>query len=304
VGSTALAPVDQGVFQGGRLVLTLRLVVERSIAEAEERAGRELFSDALQGRGGARSARTLARHLGYRGRPGPAVVLATRIRATVGDPAHRVEAAARRAAARELSGAATRALVGSLDEEVAAILRPEGADALARQIIDHVGRVAPGVTIEVGISDAREDLTTLDAAGREAASAALLAGRIGAAVLNFADLGLYKLMFDTSYGERVEQHVERWIGPLVRYDAEHGTPLCATLREVLGGASQAEAADSLSIHVSTLKYRLDRIREVLADDFREPEARFNIELALRLRESMKALGAPVDTGPADSFQRE
>ena len=44
-------------------------------------------------------------------------------------------------------------------------------------------------------------------------------------------------------------------------------------------------------HPSTLKYRLNRIREVLGHDFTRPEVRFNIELALRLRECSESLAA-------------
>ena len=73
VGSTALGPVDRTTFHGGRLVLALRLLIERSIAEAEERLGRDLIQDALLRGGDGAVPAGLAARLGCDD-DGPAVV--------------------------------------------------------------------------------------------------------------------------------------------------------------------------------------------------------------------------------------
>ena len=301
VGSTALAPVDLSVFQGGRLVLALRLLVERSIVEAEDRAGRELLSDALQNRGGARTAAALAARLGYHDAIGPAVVLAARIRST-GRPGRRLAAAARRAVVQEL-GSVERALVGSPDDDVVAILRPDGADLIGRQVVDRVRASSAGLAVHVGISDADPALADLARAHREAVAGAVLAERAGVPVLCFGDLGLHKLMFDITHRDRTDEHVERWIGPLLRYDEAHRTCLRETLTRHLCGENQHDTARALSIHPSTLKYRLGRIREVLGVDFTRAEVRFNIELALRLQQCTEALAADDDPGPAGTARR-
>ncbi len=141
----------------------------------------------------------------------------------------------------------------------------------------------------MGISDVSPKLTDLAASYREATAAAGVAERSGIAVLRFGDLGLYKLLFDAGHNGRIDAHIDRWIGPLLRYDQEHKSQLCQTLSEFLCGDNQADTARVLSIHPSTLKYRLGRIREVLGQDYTAAEARFNIQLALRLRESSAAI---------------
>ena len=40
-------------------------------------------------------------------------------------------------------------------------------------------------------------------------------------------------------------------------------------------------ADRLGVHVSTIRYRLARLRELFGDDLDDPEARFELALALR-----------------------
>jgi hypothetical protein len=272
VGSATLGPVDHSVLQGGRLVLALRLLVERSVAEAEDRAGRELLADALANRGGARTARALAARLGHRDGTGPGVVVVVR----AAGPASRT-------ALQELR-AVEHALAGPAEDDVVGVLRPETVDVTVRQVVGHVGP-----SVHVGVSDVCPDLADLARAHREASAAAVLAERRGLAVLRFADLGLHRIMFDARHGERADEHVERWIGPLLRYDSEHGTCLCETLAQYLRGENQHDTAHALSIHPSTLKYRLNRIRELLGHDVTRADERFNLELALRLRECTESL---------------
>jgi sugar diacid utilization regulator len=290
VGSTALGPVDHTTFQGARLVLALRLLIERSVAEAEERAGRDLLMDALLHRGGGRTSAALATRLGYEAH-GPAVIVAVRVR--TGDGTRR-EGAGRRdtSVIREELRGGGRGLVGAIGAEVIAILRPEDAEPRARRIL---GRVAPELGVAVGISDARHDLRDLEPGYREALVAVALAEGSPSGLLRFADLGLHRLLFDVAHVDRVEEHIQRWIGPLLRYDAAHQARLVETLACFLTGEGHKDTARTLSIHPSTLKYRLRRIREILDVDFTRADVRFNIELALRLKEGLRNLHR--DGGP-------
>jgi DNA-binding PucR family transcriptional regulator len=148
-----------------------------------------------------------------------------------------------------------------------------------------VAALAPDLDLRVGVSDVDPQMRDLARAHREATAAAALAARASVRLLRFTDLGLHRLMFDVAKPDRVDEHVERWIGPLLRYDAAQRANLVDTLARFLRCGNQVESARELSIHPSTLKYRLGRIREILGVDFLAADARFNIELALRLRES-------------------
>jgi DNA-binding PucR family transcriptional regulator len=47
-------------------------------------------------------------------------------------------------------------------------------------------------------------------------------------------------------------------------------------------------ADALHVHRQTVRYRLTRLRELFGDALEDPEARFELELALRGRVGMGA----------------
>jgi hypothetical protein len=298
VGSTELGPVDHATFQCGRLVLALRLLIERSVVEAEERAGRHLLQDVLLHRGGGLTSAALAAQLGYE-EDGPAAVLAIRTPLPAGGGA-RLESAGRRATAavREELRAGHRGLVGVIGEDIIAIVRPETAEQHVEHVLRRVVAAVPELQISIGISDTRSGLSDLEPAYREALMAVTLAQRCPGRRLRFADLGLHRMLFDVAHADRVEEHVERWIGPLLRYDAAHRTRLVETLGRFLAGDRQQEIAQGLSIHLSTLKYRLRRIREILNVDFTHADVRFNIELALRLAEAMRTIRDDGHAGPA------
>jgi PucR C-terminal helix-turn-helix domain/GGDEF-like domain len=293
VGSTALGPVDRTTFHGGRLVLALRLLLERSVAEAEERLGRDLIQDALLRSGDGSAPPGLAVRLGYED-DGPAAVLALQVTGASG--AVGVDRARQRvfAAVRDELRGAQRGLAGMVGSDIVVIIRADGAERLAQRFLDRAAALLPPPDVAAGISDVRGRLGDLEPAYREALVAAAMAWRGPSRLLRFLDLGLHRLLFDVAHGDRVDEHVERWIGPLVRYDTENKARLVETLRCHLAGEGHQGTARKLAIHPSTLKYRLGRIRSILGVDFAQPETRFNIELALRFSEGVHAL----QSGPA------
>lgn len=292
VRSGRLGQLGQMLLQGGRLVLALRLLIDRSVAEAEERAGRDLIQDALLLCRRGHVSTAVAARLGY-DQDGPAVVMAVSMR-SAGSPERGGEAARRRTwwEVRDQVGATAGGLVGVIGEEIVAILRPEAAEACGRRIIERLATAFPQARPAVGISDPRPGLKDLDASYREALTAAGVCERVGRGVLRFGDLGLYRLFFDADHADRIEEHIERWLGPLLHYDAQHHTELVETLAAHLTGASREEVAAQLFIHPSTLKYRLRRIREIFNLNLSEAESRFNVELALRLVQMRRYIRGP------------
>ena len=88
----------------------------------------------------------------------------------------------------------------------------------------------------------------------------------------------------------VEGFVQKWLGALADYDERKHTELLKTLTQYLqhGGGYEA-TSQALSVHRSTLKYRLQRIRELTGFDLSDPETRFSLELATRAWVTLQAL---------------
>ena len=96
----------------------------------------------------------------------------------------------------------------------------------------------------------------------------------------------------------MEAFVNEWLGALMTYDSDHGAHLVATLSEFLYcGGSYDVAAAALTIHRSTLKYRLKRIRAISGHDIGVPDTQFNLQVATRAFRTLQALRGPYLPGP-------
>jgi sugar diacid utilization regulator len=106
----------------------------------------------------------------------------------------------------------------------------------------------------------------------------------------FDDLGVYKVLATANDTSAMERFVSEWLGALIDYDAVHGTQLVLTLTEYLDcGGNYDASARALSVHRSTLKYRLRRIRQVSGYDIGLPEVQFNLQVATRAWRTVQAL---------------
>jgi hypothetical protein len=98
----------------------------------------------------------------------------------------------------------------------------------------------------------------------------------------FEDLGLYRLLATPEGRHAAGAYVEDWLGALLAYDADRHADLIRTLTAYLDhGGNYDDTAAALHIHRSTLRYRLQRIRELSGHDLTHPDTRLNLHVALR-----------------------
>ncbi|HEX4559323.1 MAG TPA: helix-turn-helix domain-containing protein [Mycobacterium sp.] len=102
----------------------------------------------------------------------------------------------------------------------------------------------------------------------------------------FSDLGVYRIFDPDDDRPEVRGFLTEWIGSLQDYDRDKKAELVKTLARYLDlGGSYDQTAESLSIHRSTLRYRLARIREISGRDLTDADTRLNMHLATRLVET-------------------
>jgi sugar diacid utilization regulator len=111
--------------------------------------------------------------------------------------------------------------------------------------------------------------------------------------LCFDDLGVFRLFGSVADPADLEDLMHRWLGAILRYDRAHGSELVATLSAFLEcGGNQEQTADALTIHRSTLKYRLKRIREISGYDLADVDTHLNLHLATRAWRALQLLTPP------------
>lgn len=103
-------------------------------------------------------------------------------------------------------------------------------------------------------------------------------------VLTADGSGPLEMLVSALEAGEVRDYVSKSIGPVARYDLEHGTDYLDTLGYYLReGCRPQSCADAMGLHVSTLRYRLVRLKELFGIEIDTPEKRFDLELAIRLQ---------------------
>jgi DNA-binding PucR family transcriptional regulator len=107
---------------------------------------------------------------------------------------------------------------------------------------------------------------------------------------SYADLGVYRILAEVESPEVVDRFVREWLADLMAYDERKGSDLVHTLSRYLEcGGSYDATSTALAVHRSTLKYRLQRIREISGHDLSDPNTAFNLQLATRGWETLRGL---------------
>jgi DNA-binding PucR family transcriptional regulator len=118
-------------------------------------------------------------------------------------------------------------------------------------------------------------------------------------VLAFEDTGAYRLLLPAMSEDpaELERFYSETVEPLVAYDEQYETELVATVETYLeNDGNVAATAQQLYTHRHTIRYRLERARELCGHDVTSTEGREKLGLGLK---AMRVLGIASPRGPAD-----
>jgi sugar diacid utilization regulator len=188
------------------------------------------------------------------------------------------------------------------------VLVPEAEDEGVRRVAEAIARELQsslhGFTFAVGHSRVALDPVDLYRAGNEALLAANVAETRPAGiddplqVLAFEDTGAYRLLLPAMSEDpaELERFYTETVQPLVAYDAQYETDLVQTLETFLEcDGNVAGTAQRLYTHRHTVRYRLERVRDLSGLDVGSTDGRERLGLGLK---AMRVLGIASPQGPA------
>jgi sugar diacid utilization regulator len=213
-----------------------------------------------------------------------------------------VERGARGVATRALAAAAElTGRPGNHDGETLVIV-PGTDPALALRVAEAVQRELhanlSSYSIAVALSRPAADAADIHRAGAEALLAANVAEAQGSELLAFEHTGAYRLLLPAMSedpGELQRFHDET-VAQLVAYDEQYDTDLVRTLESFLeADGNVAKTAQKLYTHRHTIRYRLERVRDLTGLDVGSTDGRERLGLGLK---AMRVLGIAAPRGPA------
>lgn len=272
-GKPDLEEADQRILERAAVVTALLLLARRSGAEAESRVRGELLDDLL-------------RHADLD--PAALAARAQRLGANLDGPYSVFVADIERADRRRAILAANHlartrlGLAGSFDGNLVLLLPTEEPGKEAAALAREFGNVL-SAAVTVGGAGPTSGARNVESAHREARrclGALRTLGRIGDGA-STAEVGFVGLVL--SEQPDVEGFVGTQIGPILDYDERRGTDLLGTLETYFACSSNlAKTKDVLHVHVNTVTQRLDRVSQLIGEDWQTPERALELQLALRL----------------------
>jgi len=209
-------------------------------------------------------------------------------------------------ALRALRASSSGAVAGVGDEEsergeVTAIVPCAGEDELARAakaLRTELEASLPGFALTVAHGRWSADPVDLYRGGKEAQLAANVAEADGMPLLAFEDTGAYRLLLPAMSEDpgELERFYEETVAPLAAYDEQYETELVATIEAYLEkDGNVTPTAEHLFTHRHTVRYRLERVKELCGHDITSTEGREKLGLGLK---AMRVLGIAPPRGPA------
>ena len=183
------------------------------------------------------------------------------------------------------------------------VLVPGNDDAVARRAAEGVLRELqaglPGHTFALGRSRVAMDPLDLHRAANEALLAVNVAeGDEERPLLAFEQTGAYRLLLSAMSEDPAElqRFYAETVEPLVAYDDQYETDLVRTVGAFLeNDGNVAGTAQKLFTHRHTIRYRLERVRDLSGLDVGSTDGREKLSLGLK---AMRVLGVAAPAGPA------
>ena len=185
--------------------------------------------------------------------------------------------------------------------EVTAVAPADDAAQLRRaadSVETELAEALSGFSVTVACSRWTQDPVDLYRAGKEALLAANVGEAEGISVLAFEDTGSYRLLLPAMSEDpgELERFYEETVAPLAAYDDQYETELVATIEAYLDNdGNVTPTADQLFTHRHTIRYRMERVKELSGHDITSTEGREKLGLGLK---SMRVLGIAPLRGPA------
>jgi PucR C-terminal helix-turn-helix domain len=168
----------------------------------------------------------------------------------------------------------------------------------AKALLTELEASLPGFALTVAHGRWSGDPVDLYRGGKEALLAANVAEADGLDLLAFEDTGAYRLLLPAMSEDpgELERFYEETVAPLAAYDEQYETELVATIEAYLEkDGNITPTAEQLFTHRHTVRYRLERVKDLCGHDITSTEGREKLGLGLK---AMRVLGIVPPRGPA------
>ena len=151
---------------------------------------------------------------------------------------------------------------------------------------------SPPWSVSIGVGQLYGDLLSIPRSYREAQHAVKIGRALNGSntIACFAELGIYRMLLQFAQSQNPNEFFCDALQRLLEYDQQADKELVKTLSAFLEcNGNLTETSDRLYIHRNTLKYRLERIRDITQIDLDDSENRLMLHLGLKMNQIVSTL---------------
>ena len=184
------------------------------------------------------------------------------------------------------------AAMGEIEQgSIVGVIVPTAEEERLLKVEEALERELPrslnGLTVTISRSRHAAGAGEFERAAREAHLALNVGEAEGRSPIAFEDTGAYRLLLGTT-SEELHSFYSETVEPLVAYDEQYETDLVATVEAYLDSDANVPAtAKKMFTHRHTIRYRLERIRDLSGHDATATEGRERLGLGIK---AMRVLG--------------
>lgn len=164
-------------------------------------------------------------------------------------------------------------------------------DTHSEQLISSCTSSHGFLEVHMGISSCCQDIFQLKKLFQEASAALTMAKSLGMSLYHSERLGCFQILSEVKDKEVLRRYYKHYIGPLEEYDKTHSANYLETLECYLRfNQHLSQTAEAMICHKNTIHYRIGKIRDLLHTDLCDGETRFQLQLAIHIRNYLKIFG--------------
>lgn len=146
-----------------------------------------------------------------------------------------------------------------------------------------------GCYITVGVGRVSDRLTEINKSFQTALEAVSVQKNIKREEPLYESLHIFRLVSEVDKMGNLNEYIQDYLAPVIQYDNEHNAELIKTLQVYCEcNGSKQRTSERLFIARQTLYIRIQKLEELLGEDFMFPEKRMAIEFALYAYQFSKA----------------
>lgn len=267
-----MAPEDDGILLRAGHSLAAQMQIKRSAAEFAYRAQGELIEDIASGRP-QRDELTIIEDLHSQG------LSPLQLACVVIETDPNQQAAALKILRRKLTKVG---IVAPHEGHICCVLNSAEPENFARTLINSLSKL-PG-SVSAGVAGPTDLPTNFGSVHRSAAIFCHAMTVLGKREVGCqATLGSIGLLLSVGGRKAVLEMIDAQLGKLLRYDEERNGQLVPTALAFMdSNFNIPRTAESLFIHVNTVRQRIERIDEILGSDWRSGQSALDYHISLRV----------------------